>query len=111
LPSEARRPAVAVIMQQLLPAGVPIAMLDGVTEEMGVKTDPPAGLIVHSHYQDGDRVRITDMWDSEAEYRAFRDARLWPAMKTVAGRAGVDISPSDQMEPVFLELQDFVRGG
>jgi hypothetical protein len=100
----------AVIMQQLLPEGVPIAMLDGVTEEMNVKTNPPAGLIVHSHYMDGDRVRVTDMWDSELQYRAFREARLWPAMKAVAARAGVELSPSDEMEPVFLELQDFVRG-
>jgi hypothetical protein len=97
-------------MQQLMPAGMPIAMLDGVTEEMGVKTNPPAGLIVHSHYQDGDRVRITDMWDSELSYRTFRDERLWPAMQTVAGRAGVEIPLDAEQEPVFLELQDFVRG-
>jgi hypothetical protein len=99
----------AVIMQQLLPEGVPIAMLDGVTEEMGVRADPPAGLIVHSQYQDGDRVRITDMWDSELDYRTFRDARLGPAMEKVAARNGMTI-PAHQEEPVFLEMEDFVRG-
>ena len=55
-------------------------------------------------------MRITDIWNSEGEYRTFRDERLWPAMQTVASRAGVTIEPSEQMEPVFLELQDFVRG-
>src|ERR1700710_296362 len=99
-----------VIMEQTLPEGIPIAMLDGVTAEMGVKATPPAGLILHSHYQDGARVRITDIWNSEGEYRTFRDERLWPAMQTVASRAGVTIETSEQMEPVFLELQDFVRG-
>src|ERR1700712_2333466 len=59
----AEEAAVAVIMNQTMPEGVPIEMLDGVTREMDVKADPPPGMILHVHYQDGARVHVMDVWE------------------------------------------------
>jgi hypothetical protein len=100
----------AVIMNQTMPEGLPIEMLDGVTEEMNVKADPPAGLLLHVHYEDGGRVRITDVWESEQAYESFREQRLTPAMEKVAAAHGMDLSQSPQPETVFLQVRDVVTG-
>jgi hypothetical protein len=101
---------VTVIMNQTMPEGTPIEMLDGVTEEMGAKADPPAGLILHVHFEDGGRVHITDVWESEQDYLTFRDQRLMPAMEKVAAERGVDMSQSGPPDTAFVEVRDFVRG-
>ena len=100
----------AVIMNQTMPEGTPIEMLDGVTEVMGVKANPPAGLILHVHYEEGGRVRITDVWESEQAYQTFREQRLMPAMEKVAADNGMDMSQSEEPESVFLEVRGLVRG-
>ncbi len=100
----------AVIMNQTMPEGMPIEMLDGVTAEMDVKANPPVGLILHTHYKDGDRVRITDVWESEQAYETFREQRLAPAMEKVAASHGIDISQSGPPESAFLDVRDFVTG-
>jgi len=100
----------AVIMNQTMPEGLPIEMLDGVTKEMDAKADPPAGLILHVHYEEGGRVRITDVWESEQAYQRFREQRLTPAMEKVAAASGIDLSQSPQPETAFVEVRDVVRG-
>ena len=100
----------AVIMNQTMPEGTPIEMLDGVTEELGAKANPPTGLILHVHYEDGGQVRITDVWESEQAYQTFREERLTPAMEKVAAAHGMDLSQAPQPEAAFVELRDFVRG-
>jgi hypothetical protein len=100
----------AVIMNQTMPEEVPIQMLDAVTKEMDAKANPPAGLIVHVHYQEGGRVRITDVWESEQAYQTFNEQRLRPAMEKVAAANGMDISQGEEPETAFVEVQDVVRG-
>lgn len=100
----------AVIMNQTLPDGIPIQMLDAVTKEMDVKADPPDGLIVHVHYEEGGRVRVTDVWESQQAYETFSEQRLRPAMEKVAAEHGMDLAQSEQPETAFVEVQDVVRG-
>jgi len=100
--------AVAVIMIQTLPDGVPIAMLDAVTVKMDVKANPPDGLIVHTHYEDEGRVRVMDVWESEKAFRTFQQERLMPAMQQVASENGMDLG--DQPEHRVVEVHDLVRG-
>jgi hypothetical protein len=98
----------AVLMMQTLPEGVPVEMLDAVSKEMNVESDPPVGLLIHVHYQRDGRAEIHDVWDSEEDYAKFRDARLIPAMIKVAEQHGVQLQPPP--EPIFIPVQGLVRG-
>src|SRR6476469_8387824 len=98
----------AVLMLQTLPDGVPAEMLDAVSKEMDVESNPPAGLVIHVHYSRDGRAQISDVWDSEEDYVKFRDARLIPAMMKVAEQRGMQLQPPP--EPVFLPVQGIVRG-
>lgn len=99
----------AVIMMQTLPDGVPIAMLDAVTKKMDAKANPPAGLIVHTHYEEDGRVKVMDVWDSEQAFRTFQQDRLTPAMREVASENGMELPEQPQHQVV--QVHDFVRGG
>ncbi len=98
----------AVILIQTLPDGVPIAMLDAVTTKMDAKANPPAGMIVHTHYEEDGRVRVMDVWESEQAFRTFQEERLMPAMQQVASENGMDLG--DQPEHRVVEVHDFIRG-
>ena len=98
----------AVLMMQTLPEGVPVEMLDAVTKEMDVESDPPVGLLIHVHYQGDGRAQIHDVWNSEEDYAKFRDTRLIPAMIKVAERHGMQLQPPP--EPIFIPVQGLVRG-
>jgi hypothetical protein len=100
----------AIIFSQTLPEGVTIDLVDAVTAEMGVKTDPPAGMIVHTHYEEGGRVRITDVWESADAHAKFVGERLAPAMVKVATEAGIDNPMADQPEAQIIEVHDIVLG-
>jgi hypothetical protein len=100
----------AIIFTQTLPAGVPIQMLDAVTEEMGVDTDPPEGLIVHTHYEEDGRAKILDVWESEALRDAFEADRLRPAQVKVAAQLGIELPQGAQPESSTTEVHRVVRG-
>jgi hypothetical protein len=100
----------AIIFTQTLPAGVPIQMLDAVTEEMGVDTNPPEGLIVHTHYEADGRVKIFDVWESSALREAFEADRLLPAQAKVAAQLGIELPQGDEPETSTTEVHRVVRG-
>jgi hypothetical protein len=57
---------------------------DSVSERLGVESDPPQGLVVHTAGFTGKGVfRIADVWESEADWERFRDGRLAEALKPV----------------------------
>jgi hypothetical protein len=99
-----------VIMQQTMPEGMTVEMLDEVTQQMGVLTDPPAGLIVHTHFRDGGQIRVVDVWDSRELYESFVQGTLMPAMQKVAAGHGVDMAQASLPEPTFLPVQGLVKG-
>jgi hypothetical protein len=99
----------AVIMKQTLPPGVPIDMLDAVTEEMGVDKNPPDGLIVHTHFEKDGEVRVIDMWETAEHYGKFLESRLMPAMSKVAAARGFEL-PQGGQEPTMIEVHRVVRG-
>lgn len=99
-----------VILQQTMPEGTTLEFLDEVTREMGVETDPPAGLIVHTHFEEGDRIRVVDVWDSQDAFDAFAETRLMPTMQKVAAGHGMDLSQAPQPETSFADVAGMVRG-
>jgi hypothetical protein len=100
----------AIIFTQTLPAGVPIQMLDAVTEAMGVDSNPPDGLIVHTHYEADGRVRILDVWESAALREAFDADRLRPAQAKVAAQLGVELPQDGEPETSTTNVHRVVRG-
>jgi hypothetical protein len=98
-----------VIMQQTMPEGTTLEMLDEVTREMGAETDPPAGLIVHTHFEEDGQVRVVDVWDSQQAYDSFAESRLMPAMQKVAAGQGMDMSQAPQPQTSILTVHGVVR--
>lgn len=101
----------AVIMKQVMPAGVPLDMIDAVTEEMGVDTSPPDGMIFHAHYEQDGCAHILDVWESAEAHQAFQESRLMPAMAKVAAARGFDLAAAEPPpEPVITQVHRLVRG-
>ena len=98
----------ATLMMQTLPEGVPIEMLDAVTKDMNVDTDPPQGMIVHVHYFEQGRARVVDVWESQADYQRFAESRLLPAMQKVAAQNGMQLEQPPA--PEFIDVHAVVRG-
>jgi hypothetical protein len=98
----------AVMLSQTMPEGVSVELLDEVSNEMNVKSDPPAGLVVHVHYIEAGRSRIVDIWESEDDYQRFAQSRLGPAMQKVAEQHGMQIKSAP--DSVVAELHDVIRG-
>jgi len=99
-----------VILQQTMPEGTTLELLDEVTREMGVETDPPRGLIVHTHFEDDGRIRVIDVWDSEEAFNAFQEDTLMPAMGKVAAEHGMDMSQVPQPVTTFRTVHGMVKG-
>jgi hypothetical protein len=99
----------AVILEQVMPEGVSLQMLDEVTDEMGVDENPPDGILLHSHFEQNGRIRVVDVWESQEAYDTFRENRLIPAMQAVAQRNGAD-EPPPQLETSITEVHRVVRG-
>jgi hypothetical protein len=102
--------AMTVVMQQTMPEGTTVELLDEVTQQMGVETKPPAGLMVHTHFLRDGHVEVIDVWDSEDAYAAFRDQTLMPAMQKVAAKHGMDMSQGPLPETTFTTVSGLVRG-
>jgi hypothetical protein len=99
-----------VVLQQTMPEGTTLEFLDEVTREMGVEADPPDGLIVHTHFDEGGRARVIDVWDSQEAFESFRDARLMPAMQKVAADHGMDVTQAPSPETTLTTVAGLVRG-
>ncbi len=79
----------ADIMKQVMPAGVPLDMIDAVTEEVSVDTSPPEGVILHAH-----RAGRLRPHPGRVGFRCgtsgVSNSRLMPAMAKVAAARGFD---------------------
>jgi hypothetical protein len=64
---------------------VDVETYDKVNEAMGVKDNPPAGLIVHTASRADSGLTIIDVWESQEALDRFREERLTPAIRQVVG--------------------------
>ena len=96
----------AVLLEQVMPEGVDVAMLDEVTTEMGIENSPPDGLIVHVHFMENGRARVVDVWESAEALNTFRQNRLMPAIQKVAERRGIQMT---QPQTNVTEVASMVR--
>ena len=96
-----------ILLEQHLP--VPRAMIEQVSAQMGVRDNPPAGLLIHIATEEEGGVHIVDVWESKADYDAFEASQLNPAIASVAAANGMEI-PADGPTPTFTEVFDLVVG-
>ena len=85
------------------------ADLQAVSDSMGVKDNPPEGLIVHVLTDTADGVHVVDVWESQEDFQRFNDERLMPAMQQTLTERGVSIEGPLPV-PTFDEAFDLVRG-
>ena len=75
---------------------------DAVNEKLDPTNNPPQGLIIHTGGETGGKIKVVDVWESEAAFQSFRESRLGPAVVEVAP----DAAPP---EVEIYELHDVVK--
>jgi hypothetical protein len=97
----------AVLLTQDLPVGR--EDVEAVSAELGVRDNPPDGLILHLFTATPEGVRVVDVWESAAHYDKFREDRLMPAMSKVMAERGVALDGPPPV-PQFDEAFDVTMG-
>ena len=100
----------AIVLMQTLPEGATWEQVLEVSAELDAQLNPPEGLIVHTVIEDGGRIKVVDVWESEEQHDDFVEARLRPAIATVFARRGIDPTSMPQPEDIVYEAHDVVRG-
>src|SRR5579871_2091004 len=76
--------------------GVTPADYDRVRALVNWEGNVPPGALYHVAAYDGQKLRITDTWDSAEQFQAFVDQRLMAGVK----QAGVNVEPKVEVLPV-----------
>jgi hypothetical protein len=97
----------AVLVTTDLP--VPREVAEAVSTAMDAFDNPPDGLIAHVMTKTPDGVHVTDVWESQEQFRKFSDEQLMPAMQQVLSERGISLD-GPTPEPTFEEAFDLVRG-
>lgn len=58
---------------------------EAINDKIGVLSDLPSGLIIHTATQTPDGVKIVDVWESKEAADTFHRDRLGPAIEAVSG--------------------------
>jgi hypothetical protein len=90
--------AVAVAIE--FPA--PVEFYDQVSAKLGLDSDPPEGMIIHTGAEADGGMRIFDVWKSAEAFEKFSNERLGPAIGEVAGG---DDGPEPTKREIY-ELHD-----
>jgi hypothetical protein len=97
----------AVGIVQTMPSEFTTEAYDAVQEKLGLKENPPAGLLVHSLGKGDNGMVIFDIWESEEQFDEFREGKINPALKEVVGDEAYDNFPTP--ERGFYELHNLVK--
>jgi hypothetical protein len=89
------------------PEGITQELYDKVNEKLGVRDNPPAGLIVHTAGNDNGTWKIVDVWESREARDRFGEERLMPAVAEVMRENGQD-PPSGPPALTAYEAYDLV---
>ena len=77
---------------------------DAIDEHMGVRENPPEGLIVHTAgILDGGGFRVFDVWETREHFERFMRDRLGPAIEAVASAAAGP--PQTEMYELYSIMQ------
>jgi hypothetical protein len=79
---------------------------DAVMAEVRMADEPPAGLIFHWAGEVDGEWTVTGLWESREAFDRFREERLFPAVRAVAG---VDPATGRQPTVTEFEVHHYVR--
>jgi len=77
-------------------AGVTPEQYDRVRTAVRWEEDVPAGAVLHAASFDGEAMRVTDVWESQAHFERFFAERLAAAIK----EADIEGEPDTQFTPL-----------
>ena len=77
-------------------SGVTEAQYEAALRELNMDADPPVGGVVHLAAFMGSGLRVVDVWESEAAFQAFAEARLRSAVQ----KAGITSDPRVEIAPL-----------
>ena len=84
---------------QTSPTASGLGAYDAVARELGDETPP--GLLFHAAGLYDGRLRVIEVWDSEDDYRRFREERLRPALDRLFGPGVFSPTwPPEGLEPL-----------
>ena len=81
---------------------------EALTNDMGARENPPAGLIAHVVTDTANGIHVVDIWESAADFQRFTQEQLMPSMKKVSQERGIQL-PDPIPEPKITEAYDLVR--
>ena len=98
-------------MTVLLTMDLPVkrADLEAVSTAMGVRENPPEGLLLHVMTETPGGIHVVDVWDSKEAFEKFNSDRLTPTMQKVMTERNVSLD-GPPPEPTFNEAFDVVKG-
>jgi hypothetical protein len=99
----------AVLIEDVFPAGITIELIDAVTDELGVDAKLPPGGVVHVHFEGDGLAHGVDVWESVEVYEEFVQSKLIPAMGNVAAARGLDLSKMGEPKVTITEVHRLVR--
>jgi hypothetical protein len=97
----------AVVMNQDF-AGMSREDVEELTNRVGARQSPPAGLMAHAVTDTAGGIHVVDIWESEADFQTFLEERLLPAANAFAQERGIDMEGFGQ--PMFTDAYDVVVG-
>jgi hypothetical protein len=107
--SDHEESVMAILVENVFPVGVTIALLDAVTDEMGVDAKLPPGGVMHVHFEKDGRAHGVDVWESAEAYQTFVESTLMPAMGKVAAAQGFDMTKGGPPQTSITEVHRLVR--
>jgi hypothetical protein len=70
-------------------------LYEQIMRDMNVEDNPPKGMVTHIATFDSKGIRVTDVWESESDFRNFGDNRLSPGLQKIGfkGHPNVETYP------------------
>jgi hypothetical protein len=96
-------------MAILLTLDLPVSReeLESVSDSMGVRTNPPQGLIAHIVTDVPGAAHVVDLWESAEDFQKFAEAQLMPAAQKILQEHGLS---AEALAPTIVEGYDLVLG-
>jgi len=98
-----------VVLMELDFAGVSQEDVEALSNDMGARENPPAGLIAHVVTDTANGIHAVDIWESAADFQRFNQEQLMPSTKKIAEARGLQL-PDPPPEPKITEAYDLIRG-
>lgn len=89
------------VLIRYAPSNLTRELYDNVNGSLGEDTPPPAPLRIHVLFGDEGSLRVSEIWESEADWREW-----WPRLQSALSDAGVEIG-----EPEILQVHELWGNG